>query len=98
MTMKPLHLLLVPLLAGCLAEGANTSREDRIRAVEEMMGQTPRPRTFRYADGELRVLEVPMGGAQGVMQMKHCFIWRDTEFKTSSISCDMPGPALKPTD
>jgi hypothetical protein len=98
MTMKSLSLLLVPLLAGCLAEGANTSREDRIRAVEERMGQTPRPRTFRYADGELRVLEVPMGGTQGVMQLKQCFIWRDTEFKTSSISCDMPGPALRTSE
>lgn len=36
---------------------------------------------------ELIVLEVPAAGIVGLPENTNCFVWRDKEFKTSSISC-----------
>ena len=39
---------------------------------------------------ELIVLEVPAAGLVGLPENTNCFVWRDKEFKTASISCTKP--------
>ena len=39
---------------------------------------------------ELIVLEVPAAGIVGLPENTNCFVWRDKEFKTASISCTKP--------
>ena len=39
---------------------------------------------------ELLVLDVPSSGLLGLVENTNCFVWRDKEFKTASISCPRP--------
>jgi len=41
-------------------------------------------------NNELIVLEVPTAGLVGLPETTNCFVWRDKEFKTASISCTKP--------
>jgi hypothetical protein len=84
--------LAVPFLGSCgngepSPEARKERRERRQAAAEGALGKTPQPRTYRYQDGELRVMEVPSADKFGYVDHQRCYIWRDTEFKTSSISC-----------
>lgn len=82
-------LLLAALAGGCSdAESAKPrmTRQERLEAAEIQLGKTPVPRTYRYADGELRVIQVPLANGYFVEQ-QNCIVWRDFELRTSSISC-----------
>jgi len=76
--------------AGCLssAEAEKPKRAQRQQAAAEVeLAKTPVPRTYRYTDGELRVIEAPVKDASGFVDVQRCFVWRDHEFKTATISC-----------
>ena len=85
-----MRLLLVALvLVGCSADAQKPPRtaKDRKEAAELQLAKTPIPRTYRYADGELKVLDVPVADTSGFVDRQRCFLWRDTEFKTATLSC-----------
>ena len=100
--MRVLLLLALPVLASCWQEEprpSKASREKRIAQAQEILAKTPVPRTYRYGDGELMVLDIPSANGSGFVESQRCFIWRDTELKTSSLSCPGPSdlfPALDP--
>jgi hypothetical protein len=94
----PVRLLLAILIpavlatAGCDSASDNKAtsakrREQRQQAAAETMAKTPVPRTYGYTDGELRVLEVPTTSIAGFVEKQRCFVWRDHEFKTATLSC-----------
>jgi hypothetical protein len=93
-----LTLTVAALLGGCGdAEPAKpkVTRKQRIEAAEIELGKTPPARTYRYADGELRVLEVPVKDITGDIERQRCFVWRDAEFRTAAVSCgQMPEVVL----
>lgn len=37
--------------------------------------------------GELLVIEVPVKDITGEVDTQRCYVWRDHEFRTSTISC-----------
>jgi hypothetical protein len=97
--MRSLTLLLAAaLLGGCEGEPAKprATRKDRMEAAEVTLARTPVPRTYRYADGELRVLQVPVADGFGFVERQTCLVWRDLELRTSSISCSAPGDVGTP--
>jgi hypothetical protein len=86
-----LILLVLGVLSGCgSAEGEVRPRKtlkERQEAAEVLLGKTPVPRTYRFADGELRVMEVPVRDGGGFVDVQRCFIWRDDAYRSSSLSC-----------
>lgn len=88
--MRTLPLLIAAaIVGGCNSEAAKprTSRQERIDAAEIQVAKTPAPRTYRYQDGELRVLQVPVADEYGIVVQQPCFLWRDAEFRTASLQC-----------
>jgi hypothetical protein len=87
-----LVLLVLGVLAGCgSAEGEVRPRrstlKERQEAAEVLLQRTPVPRTYRFADGELRVMEVPVKDGGGFVDSQRCFVWRDEAYRSASISC-----------
>ena len=68
-------------------------RADRIKKAEAKLAQSPHVRTHTLTNGQLLVLEVPVSDISGLVEGQRCFIWRDTELRTASISCPQP-PAI----
>lgn len=87
-----MRLLLTLVLAALAACGADPERpkrtkQERQEAAEAQLAKTPVPRTYRYPDGELRVIDTPVPSILGDVELQRCFLWRDTELKTASLSC-----------
>ena len=86
-----LILLVLGWLAGCGQAGGEVrprkTLKERQEAAEVLLQRAPSPRTYRYADGELRVFEVPVRDGTGFVDQQRCFLWRDEVLKSSSLSC-----------
>jgi len=90
-------LLLALLLAGC--SGGEPTRPARTKAqrlqdAELALGKTPVPRVYRMGGNELQVVEFPVADSGGWLERQRCFVWRDAEFRTASISCAQPPETL----
>ena len=94
-----LLLALLPL-AGCNEAPAENVKVDkraaRISASEESLAKTPPLRTYRYDSGQLLVLEIPFKDSDGFLETHRCLIWRDSEFKSSTLSCPHSAPDFLP--
>jgi hypothetical protein len=93
--MKSFHYTLI---FGCFLLGCSDSTPKhtltraernaaRIEKSEKFLKTPPASRTYQMTGGELRVFEIPTKDKAGFLELQHCFVWRDTEFKTSSINC-----------
>lgn len=84
-----LVLTLTVLLGGCFSDAkpVRNVRKERAEKTDAAMAKTPVPRTYRYPDGEMRVFEVPVKDPVGGLEYQRCYVWKDQEFKTSTISC-----------
>lgn len=83
-------LLLLLVVAGCSeapASKATTTRQDRQAAAEAALAKTPVPRSYRFDGNELKIIEVPVKDSSGFIDLTRCYVWRDAEFRTSSLSC-----------
>jgi hypothetical protein len=84
-------LLLLVAVAGCSPSDApkvpRETREARIKRAQEAAAQPPRVQRHAVAGGELLVLEVPVALPYGLVDMQHCFVWRDAEFRSASMTC-----------
>lgn len=85
--------LLLPILlalAACSDAPAgkpHKTRQDRQAAAEAALSKTPVPRSYRFDGNELKVIEVPVKDSAGFVDLTRCYVWRDAEFRTSSLSC-----------
>lgn len=88
-------LLLLPLLAACggPAEQSKVKPAARAAAAEKRLQEGPTARTHAVRGGELLVIEVPVKDFTGSVDSQRCYVWRDQEFKSSSISCN-PQPEV----
>lgn len=82
-------LLVLPLLAACgqPAEQSKPKPVARAAAAEKRLQEGPTARTHAVRGGELLVIEVPVKDFTGSVDNQRCYVWRDQEFRTSSISC-----------
>lgn len=74
-------------------QGARSSRQERVLAAEHAVGQTPVPRVYRVDGNQLLVLDFPVKDAAGFLDRQRCFVWRDAEFRTATLSCTPGEPA-----
>lgn len=57
------------------------------------------PRSYRFDGSELKVIEVPVKDGSGFVDMQRCFVWRDAEFKSATLSCgQMPDVLVTGTE
>jgi outer membrane biogenesis lipoprotein LolB len=78
------------VLTGCsdtAAEKPRKTRQERAADAQAQLSRTPESRTYRFDGNELRVVEVPVKDSTDFVDIQRCFIWRDQEFKTSTMSC-----------
>lgn len=100
-----LIVALCGVLAACSGTEASPdpkpklSRTERMKRAELASQQPPKVTRHRLENGELLVLDVPVVAAPGYLEGTKCFIWRDTEFRTSSITCPSePEAPVTPVD
>lgn len=77
-------------LAGCgdtVAEAPRKNRQDRAASTEAALNQTPAPRTYHIGDNELKVVDVPVSGVSGFVSTQRCYVWRDLELRSVTMSC-----------
>jgi hypothetical protein len=91
-------LLTVALLAGCVDAPAGSpkrSTQDRREAAEAAFAKTPEPRSYRFDGNELKIIDVPVKDSSGFIDSQRCFVWRDAEFRSATMSCgQMPDVLL----
>ena len=75
---------------------------DRRAEAVKRAQQPPAQTSHQLRSGELIVLDVPVLLGYGLADVQKCFLFRDAEYKTSSLSCPVEGggalPAGGPTD
>lgn len=81
------------LLSGCADDDINTAMarkalaDKRQAKAEAALSKTPVPRVYSLQGNQLQVIEVPVADASGFVEMQRCFIFRDQEFRTATMSC-----------
>lgn len=82
-------VVIVMLLAGCdgSPKVANRTPAERAARAEEKLSVPPVPRTYAVGDNQLVVVDVPVSDSEHFVDRQRCFIFRDTEFKQSTMSC-----------
>lgn len=81
------------LLSGCADDDTNAAAarkamaEKRQAKAEAALSKTPVPRTYPVGQNQLQVIEVPVADGSGFVDVQRCFVWRDQEFKTATMSC-----------
>lgn len=90
---KILMIAVAALFAGCADDDINTAMarkahaEKRQAKAEAALSKTPVPRVYSLQGNQLQVIEVPVADASGFVEMQRCFIFRDQEFKQTTMSC-----------
>lgn len=78
------------VLAGCGGQPPDAPRTKpsaRAAATEKRLQEGPAARTYPVRGGELLVIEVPVKDSTGLVEMQRCYVFRDLEFRTSTLSC-----------
>ena len=77
------------LLLGCLDAADNRTavrKQAKTTAAKALAAKAPEPRTLIINGNQLVVIGVPSQDGSAV-EVQRCYIWRDAEYKTSTISC-----------
>lgn len=95
--------LIAVLLAGCSGEPSKPVRPyktlaERKALAQEGLAKTPTPRTYRIDGNELKVIDIPVVDASGLAEVQRCYVWRDQEFRSSTLSCGQMPEILIPRD
>ena len=83
-------LILLVILAGCSQEPVPKrvqNKQERIERAKIVTSKTPEPKTYTINGSQLLVVDVPTADSAGFIDFQKCFVWRDSEFKMSSLSC-----------
>lgn len=75
--------------AGCNVETPvpRQTVESRRDDEQKALNMPPRVVTHSIPNGTLLVVDVVAGGSGRVIHRQRCFVWRDAEFKNSSMQC-----------
>lgn len=83
--------LLVCTLSACgpsKKEQEDVARwREESEAVAAMVKAPVEPRIVQVGEHQLVVVEVPFSEF-GLLNQQRCFVWRDAEYKTASLSCE----------
>lgn len=90
---------LASLIRGGGAEaqpGALPSALDRSLAIQAARKQIDLPivpRTLQVGDNQVQVIDIPsmVSPRLSLVEARRCYVWRDLEFRTSSITCPVDG-------
>jgi hypothetical protein len=88
--MKHALILLLLALSGCKDAPADNKQAKKQAMKEQaklVVSKTPQPRTYNFDGHQLVVVDIPSADEAGYVEVQKCYVWRDVEFKTSSISC-----------
>jgi hypothetical protein len=85
-------MLAALVLAGCNKQAAEKPATDalaqRKEAVKLQISRGPEQRAYKAGAGELVVLDIPAEGPAGLfVETQRCYIWRDAEYRTATLSC-----------
>ena len=70
------------------AQGAAHRKAVRSAAADAAIAKTPVPRHYKIDGNDLLVLDVLSKDAgSGTLESQRCFVWRDEEFKTATMTC-----------
>jgi hypothetical protein len=71
-----------------------SNREARVQRAQDQSARTP-PKVTRHkvGDNELLRLDVLTPDELGFIETQHCYVWRDAEFRTASMTCPAPADA-----
>ena len=92
-------LLLIVLLAGCGKDDTPTpamKHRDRLLAAKRIENHPIQPRVYEIGGNQLIAFAVSTADSDGYIDERKCFVWRDYEFKTSTMSCGSPDPVVGP--
>ena len=97
-----ISIVTLVLLAACSGDQkvASTAEKKTARAAkaQQVLSQ-PATQTIHHINGnQLIVIDFPVRMADDFADMKRCFVWRDEEFKTSSLSCEQEDTSSGVTD
>jgi hypothetical protein len=84
------------VLAGC-SEAPATQRNTATRDTEAALAKTPVPRSYSFEGSELKIIEVPVRVGKRWVDTQRCFVYRDFDLKSASISCEA-APSLDGVD
>lgn len=94
MNLRLLIVLACALLATGCGKSAETERAEREKRKEERAAQAESKlnaplgvRVHQTDKGEVLSIAVPYKDEFGFVKLQPCFVWRDKEFKTSTLSC-----------
>lgn len=92
MTSRLLPLAIALVLTSCSDPAADKKyRAERVakrmEAADAILSKTPVPRSYRIDGNELKVIDVPIKDGSGYLDNQRCFVWRDAEFKSATLSC-----------
>ena len=93
------YLLIALLLVGCSDKpkpDRAARKQERIEAAKVIVKRTPQPKTYRIDGHQLIMVELPESDDQGYIEAHKCFIWRDAEYKTATMSCPNAQEAYSP--
>jgi hypothetical protein len=60
----------------------------RIAVMELQLSQAPKTRSYKVGAHELMVVDLPVQSGRVFVERQRCFVWRDSEFRTASMSCE----------
>ena len=81
--------IIVALLSGCgdKPPDRTTKKQERIEQSKGILAKTPQPRTYNFDGNQLVVVGIPSADDHGFIDVQRCYVWRDAEYKTSTLSC-----------
>lgn len=80
------------LLCACTDDSpSRESRQERRKAreakAEETLARGPQTRSYSVGAHQLVVIEAPVKDSTGFVDVQRCFVWRDADFRQSTLSC-----------
>jgi hypothetical protein len=71
---------------------AKSEYESTLAAAKAKLSEPVNPRVVRVGSHEMLVVEVPTLDYGIVPSSQRCFVWRDLEFRSATMSCDGSRP------
>lgn len=94
--LRLLSIAMLAALAGCSrgdaasdlpAPGSKERAAARMQRARDLAAKPPGVTRHHTDAGDLLVMEVPIVLPGGLPDTQHCFVWRDAELHSASISC-----------